>query len=183
MDFSIDPASIPPQACVIASLLIDPSGRVRRGKSSTPLSSPEDRTRFRSLRRWADCIVIGGQTANAEPYSKIAAESRIPLVIYSRSGREVVDWQSEFADLASIHGRHLLVEAGPGLLEQLIDSEVIDRLYLTRTTRRSDDEASPKFDTSLLAESRSFELIERIEGQEDLFEIYQRKGLIEGERR
>lgn len=179
MDLSIDPHSLPAALNAIASLLIDPEGRVRQGRSSRALSSPQDRIRLRSMRQWGDCIAIGRQTSQAEPYAKITAEAEIPLVIYSRTKREITDWQDEFARLRFLHGPRILVEAGPALLEQMIEQAVIDRLYLTRTSRVSSDANSPRFNLELLAASGPFDPIERIEGDEDLFEVYQRRGFVE----
>ena len=118
--------------------------------------------------------MVGGRTAAVEPYAQIAKKSGIAVAIYSRSDREIVDWQEEFERLKSIHGSHLIVEAGPALLEVLIAVGLIDRLYLTRTERRSSDEESPVFDLSLLDPSGSFTLVEQLESSEDRFEVYQR---------
>jgi riboflavin biosynthesis pyrimidine reductase len=155
---------------VIASLLIDPSGRVRDGGTSRSLSSAEDRRRFLSLRKWADCILVGSNTAAAENYRTTS----LPVIIYSRREREIEDWKAEISRLKSTFGSHILVEAGPTLLTQLIDQGLIDSLYLTRTRRISKDVTSPIFDPSLHLQAGSMKLMESSRGEEDLFEVYER---------
>lgn len=161
------------QGEVIASLLIDPMGRVRDGATSRPLSSVEDRRRFLSLRKWADCILIGSNTATAENYRTAS----LPVIIYSRREREIEDWKGEISRLKSTFGPHILVEAGPTLLAKLLDQSLIDSLYLTRTRRVSNDVTSPIFDASLHLQAGSMKLIESSHGEEDLFEVYERVGL------
>lgn len=163
-----------------ANLLIDPVGRVRAqdlgsasgpvGESaakltSSPLSSLEDRRRFREHRQWAHLIVIGGETGRVEPYGK----SKKPVLIYSHRKRSVDDWESEFSALASRYGAHLLIEAGPNLLHQLLEACVVDELYLTRTDIRSKDLSSPRFNLDLLAK---LELVESERIGSDTFERY-----------
>ena len=162
---------LPPDGIyVVASLVVDPSGRVRDGRDSRPLSSPEDRRRFLGLRRWAQVILIGSKTFSAESYGK----SKLPVLTYSRKEREITDWSHELLRVQESHGRRVLIEAGPGLLEPMIRHNVVDRLFLTRTSRVSSDATSPIFDFSLL-ENSSLELISSEVLAEDRFEIYQRK--------
>ncbi|MGA1609311.1 MAG: dihydrofolate reductase family protein [Candidatus Nanopelagicaceae bacterium] len=161
---------IPPEGVsVVASLLIDPKGRVRDGQDSRKLSSPEDRRRFLALRRWADVILVGSKTFAAESYEK----TRVPVIVYSRSKRKIHDWSLELSRIKASHGSKIFIEAGPGLLEELIEQRVIDRLYLTKTSRVSDDSASPIFHTEILEDS-GLELISTDISPEDRHEIYQR---------
>jgi riboflavin biosynthesis pyrimidine reductase len=153
---------------VVASLVVDPAGRVRDGVDSRPLSSPEDRTRFLSLRQHARCIIIGSKTWAAESYQK----TKVPLLVYSKGDREIVDWPEEIAQLSAKYGSPILVEAGPTLLEEMMRAGVIDLLHLTRTTRVSEDPTSPVFDFQTL--DGFMELIETIEGHEDRFELYRK---------
>lgn len=169
---------IRPEVHVIASLLVDPTGRVREGVSSRSLSSPEDRQRFLSLRQWAECIVIGAKTHQAESYER----TRLPVIVYSRTKRVVDDWAAELNKLKGEYGDRILIEAGPGILHQLIREGLIDRLYLTRTSRVSQDRESPIFDLSLLGPGHDLRLIEStivrsVDESEDLFETYERSGL------
>lgn len=155
---------------VIASLVIDPAGRVRDGGTSRALSSAEDRQRFLSLRKWANCIVVGSNTAAVENYQTAS----LPVIIYSRRKDAIEDWKGEISRLQRTYGPHILVEAGPNLLAELFDHGVIDSLYLTKTDRVSSDTTSPTFDTSLYLQEGSMKLIESRRGEEDIFEIYQR---------
>jgi riboflavin biosynthesis pyrimidine reductase len=154
-----------------ANLLIDPSFRVAEFGRSKSLSSSEDRARFHALRNWADLIIVGSATFKAEPYSKL----KIPIQVYSRSDREILDWNLEFTRLAERYGRNLLIEAGPGLLQQIIISGALDQLHLTRTLRRSSDLASPVFDSVLFKEIESSWLTTSDEKiGEDRFTVFRR---------
>lgn len=150
-----------------ANILIDPLGRVRAGKNSAPLSSPGDRDRFHQLRQWADCLVVGGETFRNEPYHL----SSLPVASYSRTLKVISDWPGEFRDLAGRYGDKILVEAGPNLLHQLLDAQVIDQIHLTRTSRRSDDATSPIFDLTRIKE---WKVLSEEADQENVFEIYSR---------
>lgn len=160
---------IPPEIEVIATLLIDPLGRVSEGGTSRALSSPNDRNRFLSLRRWGFCILIGGRTFEAESYGV----SRLPVEVFSRSERVIESWPVELENLKCKYGRRILIEAGPGLLHQLLDADLIDRLYLTRTDRRSSDPKSPVFDIDRLTTLGTMKCIESFRSGEDIFETYE----------
>jgi riboflavin biosynthesis pyrimidine reductase len=150
-----------------ANILIDPLGRVRAGRNSSSLSGKEDRKRFHQLREWADCILIGGETFRSEPYKDCPR----PLIVFSRTEKTISDWRKEFREIAAKYGENILVEAGPGLLEQLIEAEVIDQIHLTRTIRESQDSSSPVFHLNKISDWR---LISREEENGDLFEVYRR---------
>ncbi len=160
---------LPPQVEVIATLLIDPSGKVSEGGTSRPLSSPFDRERFLSFRRWGRCIVVGGRTFQVESYQG----SRIPVEVYSYSNRAITSWAGELERLKKKYGGRILVEAGPGLLHQLLDADLIDRLYLTRTDRCSSDLESPVFDLNRVMKSGTMKCIESFRVGQDLFETYE----------
>lgn len=160
---------IPPEVEVIATLLIDPLGRVSEGGTSRGLSSALDRERFLSFRRWGRCILIGGQTFQVESYQG----SRLPVEVFSRSKREITSWSAELERLKRKYGKRILVEAGPGLLHQLLDDDLIDRLYLTRSDRESSDSHSPIFDINMLTKSGTMECIESFRREKDIFETYQ----------
>lgn len=174
-DMSTDRSSslwpLPNGVEVIASLVIDPLGRVREGRDSRPLSSPEDRARFLAIRRHARCIVIGSKTWQAESYE----QTKVPVLVYSRGNRAILNWSEEIARIKSEYCVPIVIEAGPGLLEEMMRSDVVDRLYLTKTLRRSNDLASPIFDVRSL--DQSFDLIESKVGIEDQFDVYQRRGI------
>lgn len=150
-----------------ANILIDPLGRVRSGKNSAPLSSKNDRERFHQLRAWADCIVVGGQTHRSEPYHLTS----LPVISYSKSQKAISDWPGEFLEIAKRYGSKILVEAGPNLLHQLLDANVIDQIHITQTTRRSDDATSPVFDLSRI---KDWKVISQEMDEENAFKIYRR---------
>lgn len=162
-------ANIPPNIEVIATLLVDPQGRVSQGGTSRTLSTPLDRDRFLSFRKWGSCILIGGRTFRVESYGS----ARLPVEVFSRKTRVIDSWSVELDRLKREHGRRILVEAGPGLLQQLLDERLIDRLYLTRTDRRSSDQQSPVFDLERLNKSAAMKCIESVRIGEDTFEIYE----------
>jgi len=174
MNPTLDPGPLPTEVKVISSLLVDPNGRVRDGVSSRPLSSEVDRRRFLSLRALADCIVIGRKTWESESYAKTSA----PVVVYSRKTHPITRWDLELERLTREYGPRIFIEAGPDLLEQLLKEGLVDRLYLTKTSRVSGDESSPRFDLRLLDREGAMVLIESLQGPEDLFEVYQRKPLL-----
>lgn len=148
-----------------ANILIDPLGRVRAGSNSAHLSSKEDRKRFHQLRDWAECIVVGGETFRSEPYDRVS----LPVISFSRSTREISDWHLEFVEISKKFGSKILVEAGPNLLNQLIEANVINQIHLTRTRRRSDDIASPVFSLDQISD---WQMISQEVGDEDVFEVY-----------
>lgn len=150
-----------------ANILIDPFGRVRSGQNSAPLSSPSDRRRFHQLRSWADCIVIGGETFRSEPYHLTS----IPVIHFSRSKEVISDWAVEFLEIAQRHGQKILIEAGPGLLHQLLENSIVEQLHITRTQRRSEDLSSPIFDLSLIA---TWQLLSSETEDQETFEVFVR---------
>jgi hypothetical protein len=62
---------------VAANLVIGADGSTTRGGSSRGLSFEADRQRFHQLRGEFDVILVGGNTARSEPYSK----TPIPLIV------------------------------------------------------------------------------------------------------
>lgn len=169
-DHSIE---IPAHISLVASLVVDKVGRVSDAGSSLPLSSAEDRTRLRTLRNWASAIIVGSKTYQSGGYQR----SPIPVIVYSRGKEEIGDWSHEMNRIRATHGPNILIEAGPNILEQLLRDRLIDRLYLTRTSRKSQDAASPYFDLSLLGVGSDLELVDTMMGLEDVFEIYERRGI------
>jgi riboflavin biosynthesis pyrimidine reductase len=125
-------------------------GSTTANNSSIGLSTDEDRARFKQLRSKADLILIGGNTARREPYKK----TPVPLFIlthakvrlqpknqlakqFSMSITELLSKISNnFAPTESPTSINLLVEAGPILLQQMIDLSLIDNLYLTKNLEK-----------------------------------------------
>jgi riboflavin biosynthesis pyrimidine reductase len=99
------------------------------------------------------------------------------VVVYSRRTHPITRWDLELERLQREYGPRIVIEAGPDLLEQLLKEDLIDRLYLTKTSRESNDESSPRLDLRVLDREGAMDLIEKFEGSEDLFEVYQRRSL------
>lgn len=99
-------------------------------------------------------------------------------MVYSRATHAILRWDLELERLQNEYGERILIEAGPEILQQLLEEGLIDRLYLTKTSRKSSDESSPHFDLRVLDDHGAMDLIESVRGDEDLFEIYQRKSLL-----
>jgi riboflavin biosynthesis pyrimidine reductase len=152
---------------VTANLIVGKDGSTSISGSSTPLSTQEDRERFQALRLKNDLILIGGNTARREPYKK----TPIPLYIlthtkvrlqpknqlakqFSLSAKELIsEIGSKFESGKEVI--NLLVEAGPGLLTQMISDSLIDQFYLTINLELTGDNQ-----ISISDLTRSFELVE-----------------------
>lgn len=131
-----------------ANLVIGANKATTLRGSSTPLSSPRDRQRFHHLRSQARAIVIGGSTFRHEPYRT----TPIPLYVATRavnpemiarnpsarfhvlSPREIV------SHAASEMGEPILIEAGARFISELLDQEVITKLFLTRSALDGDND-------------------------------------------
>lgn len=152
---------------VTANLIVGKDGSTSISGSSTPLSTQEDRERFQALRLKNDLILIGGNTARREPYKK----TPIPLYIlthtkvrlqpknqlakqFSLSAKELIsEIGSKFESGKEVI--NLLVEAGPGLLTQMISDSLIDQFYLTINLELTGDNQISISDLTC-----SFELVE-----------------------
>ena len=120
------------------------------GRSHTlRAGAPADREFFRSLRSQADLILVGGKTFIAEPYR----QSSVPLAIYATTnllaiksnpvarivGGEIGDVISKLRD--SFGGEpKILCEGGPTLISMLIQMELLDQLFLSRSTLNGDSD-------------------------------------------
>ena len=111
--------------------------------------APSDREFFRSLRSQADLILIGGKTFIAEPYR----QSSVPLAIYATSdllavksnpvarivSGEIGDVISKLRDSFGGEPR-ILCEGGPTLISALIQVNLLDQLFLSRSTLNGDSD-------------------------------------------
>jgi riboflavin biosynthesis pyrimidine reductase len=125
---------------VFASLVVGADGSTTKGGNSRGITSGVDRTAFLARRRSADFLLIGGETARAEPYHR----TPVPVVISSRSminalaDNRIAHWWnlSPTAALAkgvAKFGENVLVESGPTIIEELITSRALDGIYLSIT--------------------------------------------------
>jgi riboflavin biosynthesis pyrimidine reductase len=126
---------------VFASLVVGADGSTSKDGSSSGISSGADRTTFLARRRNADFILIGGQTARTEPYHR----TPVPVVVASRSminalaDNRLAQWWN-LSPLSALEkgrekfGPNVLVEAGPRLINELIQAKVLDGIYLSITS-------------------------------------------------
>ena len=152
---------------VTANLIVGKDGSTSISGSSTPLSTQGDRERFQALRLKNDLILIGGNTARREPYKR----TPIPLYILTHTkvrlqpkNQLAKQFSLSIKEMISEIGNkfeggkeviNLLVEAGPGLLTQMISDSLIDQFYLTINLELTGDNQ-----ISISDLTRSFELVE-----------------------
>lgn len=128
---------------IVASLVVGIDGSTSKGSHSAGVSSPADRARFLARRRTVDAIIIGGNTARKEPYTKTV----VPLVVISRSLVNPVQgnhlshfWNcspSQAVEKAQkLFGKNILIEGGISMINELIDNDLIDQLVLSVTPVR-----------------------------------------------
>jgi len=126
---------------VFASLVVGANGATSKDGSSNGISSGADRTTFLARRRQSDFILIGGQTARAEPYH----HTPVPVVVASRSminalaDNRLAHWWN-LSPVSALEkgikkfGPNVLVEAGPRLINELIQARVLDGIFLSITS-------------------------------------------------
>ena len=126
---------------MFASLVVGSDGSTTKGGNSRGITSGVDRTAFLSRRRSADFLLIGGETARAEPYHR----TPVPVVISSRSminslaDNRLAHWWnlSPTAALAKgvkKFGASVLVESGPSLIDDLLLNNALDGIHLSITS-------------------------------------------------
>ena len=108
-----------------------------------------DREFFRALRSQADLILVGGKTFTAEPYR----HTPVPIAIYATNN--LVDLKSNpiarvvsgelgdvIAKLQNAFGgsAKILCEGGPTLISALIAANLLDQLFLSRSTLAGDSD-------------------------------------------
>ena len=124
----------------IATLVAGRDGSTTKDATSRNISSSADRTTFLNRRRQVDVIIIGGNTARNEPYSR----TPVPLIICSRSSiNPVVEnenselWNcspGEAIDKArKVFGENILIEGGVRMIVELVENQKIDQLELSVT--------------------------------------------------
>ena len=127
---------------VAANLVIGSDGATSKNGSSLGLSSTHDRARFHEIRSQSDAILIGGATARREPYKKtplplfIVTHSHVKLQPKNHLAKQLnMDPITALSEIEKIFAdkdnAQLLVEAGPKLLQVLLEKKKIDKLYLT----------------------------------------------------
>ncbi len=136
-----------------ANLIVGKDGSTTVAGSSTPLSTDEDRRRFHQLRTDSDLILIGGNTARREPYKRtpiplyILTHTKVRLAPNNQLAKQftmtptqmINEISNNFPPQDSKAGIRLLVEAGPKLLQQMIDESLIDQIYLSINLEKTGD--------------------------------------------
>ena len=136
-----------------ANLIVGKDGSTTVAGSSIGLSTEEDRRRFHQLRSDSDLILIGGNTARREPYKRtpiplyILTNSKVRLTPKNQLAKQftmnptqiISEISSNFPPQDSKDSIRVLVEAGPKLLQQMIDESLIDQLYLSINLEKSGD--------------------------------------------
>jgi riboflavin biosynthesis pyrimidine reductase len=132
-------------------LLVGPNLATSIAGRSHPLraGAPSDREFFGSLRSQADLILVGGKTFIAEPYR----QSSVPLAIYATSNLLAIKSNpvarvvsGEIGDVVSklrnsFGGEpKILCEGGPTLISALIQMNLLDQLFLSRSTLDGDSD-------------------------------------------
>ena len=126
-------------------------GSTTANNSSIGLSTDEDRLRFKQLRSKSDLILIGGNTARREPYKRtpvplyILTHAKVRLQPKNQLAKQfsmgITDLFSEisnnFSPIKTTSPINLLVEAGPILLQEMIELSLINHLYLTKNLEKS----------------------------------------------
>lgn len=124
----------------MATLVMGSDGSTAKDGSSAGVSTNTDRERFLKRRREFDCIIIGGNTARSERY----AITPCPLVVISRHKSNVLitnpnafwwnlDPTEALAKAKREFGPDVLIEAGPGLLNEFLKLGLVDQLEISIT--------------------------------------------------
>lgn len=156
---------------VIANLVVGADGSTRLGGDSRGLSTPADRAFFLKARRYRDCIIIGGRTAERRDYDT----SPCPVIVLSRTSPSLLErnpqalwWNSSPLDAIEkarkVFGTHIGIEAGPKLLISFLQLHLVDILDLSVTPVRGGDS---NIDTKFLFSF--FDKVERSEIDDTIF--------------
>jgi riboflavin biosynthesis pyrimidine reductase len=122
---------------IVATIVIGSDGSSTLRGSSTEVTSAADRATFLQRRRTVDCIIIGGNTARNEPYSK----TPVPLVIVSKQAHPNLPkahvWNLDPKDAVNKarkeFGENILIEGGASFISYLLDHNMVDVLELSVT--------------------------------------------------
>ena len=122
---------------IVATIVVGSDGSSTLRGSSTEVTSAADRATFLQRRRTVDCIIIGGNTARNEPYSK----TPVPLVIVSKQAHPNLPkahvWNLDPKDAVNKarkeFGEDILIEGGASFISYLLDHNMVDVLELSVT--------------------------------------------------
>jgi len=125
---------------IVATIVVGADGSSTLSGSSKEVTSAADRATFLQRRRTVDCIIIGGNTARNEPYSK----TPVPLVVVSKQPHPNLPkahvWNLDPRDALQKarqeFGENILIEGGASFISYLLDHNVVDVLELSVTQAR-----------------------------------------------
>jgi riboflavin biosynthesis pyrimidine reductase len=122
----------------VATIVVGADGSSSLSGSSTEVTSAADRAVFLQRRRTVDCIIIGGNTARNEPYSK----TPVPLVVVSKQSHPQLpaayiwnlDPKNALDKARQEFGENILIEGGASFISYLLENDLIDVLELSVTS-------------------------------------------------
>ena len=122
---------------IVATIVVGADGSSTINGSSSEVTSTADRATFLQRRRLVDCIIIGGNTARNEPYSK----TPVPLVVVSRQAHpnlpaaHVWDLDPKDALTKALQefGENILIEGGASFISYVLEQNLVDVLELSVT--------------------------------------------------
>jgi riboflavin biosynthesis pyrimidine reductase len=124
---------------IVATIVVGADGSSTINGSSSEVTSTADRATFLQRRRLVDCIIIGGNTARNEPYSK----TPVPLVVVSKQEHPQLPsanvWDLDPKDALTRarqeFGENILIEGGASFISYLLD---VLELSVTNSTGGAD---------------------------------------------
>ena len=122
---------------IVATIVVGADGSSTINGSSSEVTSAADRATFLQRRRLVDCIIIGGNTARNEPYSK----TPVPLVVVSKQEHPKLPaahvWDLDPKDALTRarqeFGENILIEGGASFISYLLEQNLVDVLELSVT--------------------------------------------------
>lgn len=171
------------EAWVMANIVIGADGSTTTNGRSAGLSSAMDRSRFHEIRRSAQAILIGGNTARTEPYST----SPKPLFVMSRQvslpGKLALNDSAHLvntglfeaiAQIRSLGFSKILIEAGPTILLEALNLKLLDGVYVTQTKITPNENLLDVARFNVLLKEQDFVESEQEEFAEEYFSFYAR---------
>jgi riboflavin biosynthesis pyrimidine reductase len=153
---------------VSANLVIGSDGSTTIAGHSAGLSSQIDRKRFHQLRENSQVILIGGNTARNEPYSKTPKQL---IVVTKLPEIENLAPNTIFLNLDPVEALtkvkedfsgQILIEGGPSFLKPLLSNQLIENFYVT-VSKVSGGEGQ----IDLQELTQNYELVQSLDNDED----------------